>query len=118
VLRSRLVLAAALTIVAAVVLAEVAAAGHRSATSVAVTTKEFRFVLSTKSVPKGTVTFNVVNKGKIPHDFKIDGKKTALIPPGKKATLQVTFAKPGSYPYLCTVPGHAKLGMKGVLKVT
>jgi plastocyanin len=117
-LRSRLILAAALAIVAALVFAAVAAAGPRASTSVAVTAKEFSFVLSTKSVKKGAVTFNVVNKGKIPHDFKINGKKTALIPPGKKATLKVTFAKSGSYPYLCTVPGHSKLGMKGVLKVT
>ena len=27
------------------------------------------------------MTFTVVNKGKIPHDFKIDGKKTPLLKP-------------------------------------
>ena len=26
--------------------------------------------------------FKVTNKGKIPHDFKINGKKTQLIKPG------------------------------------
>ena len=30
----------------------------------------------------------------------------------------VTFAKAGTYEYLCTIPGHAAGGMKGLLKVT
>jgi uncharacterized cupredoxin-like copper-binding protein len=78
---------------------------------------EFRFTLSARSVRKGTVVFSVVNKGGIPHDFKIDGKKTPLLSPGKSAKLTVVFAKTGKYPYLCTVPGHAAAGMKGVLAV-
>jgi uncharacterized cupredoxin-like copper-binding protein len=32
--------------------------------------------------------------------------------------LKVTLSKKGSYEYLCTIPGHAANGMKGVLKVT
>jgi uncharacterized cupredoxin-like copper-binding protein len=40
-----------------------------------------------------------------------------VINPGQTAKLTVTFAKKGSYPYLCTVPGHASAGMKGVLRV-
>jgi uncharacterized cupredoxin-like copper-binding protein len=115
--RSRLILAAAFLVVAALVLADLGAA-RSSAAAVTVTAKEFKFTLSRKSVPKGVVTFTVVNNGKIAHDFKINGKKTPLIKPGKKAILKVTFAKAGSYPYLCTVLGHAKLGMKGVLKIT
>jgi uncharacterized cupredoxin-like copper-binding protein len=38
------------------------------------------------------------------------------IQPGTTAKLVVTFKK-GKYPYLCTVPGHAEAGMKGVLTV-
>ena len=82
------------------------------------TATDFKFALSKSSAPKGGVTFEVTNKGKIAHDFKIDGKKTALLQPGKKASLTVTFAKAGKFPYLCTVPGHAKLGMKGTFTVT
>jgi uncharacterized cupredoxin-like copper-binding protein len=78
---------------------------------------EFRFTLSPRSVRKGTVVFRVVNKGGIPHDFKVNGKKTPLLSPGKSATLTVAFAKTGKFPYLCTVPGHAAAGMKGVLAV-
>ena|SRR5215218_6737516 len=87
------------------------------ATTVLVTAKEFKFVLSKRSVAKGAVVFKVTNKGKLPHDFKISGKKTPLIKPGKTATLRVTLTK-GAKAYLCTVAGHAPAGMKGSLRVT
>jgi uncharacterized cupredoxin-like copper-binding protein len=79
---------------------------------------EFRFTLTKKSVPKGTVTFLVINKGALPHDFKISGHKTRLLSPGQAQTLKVTFLKAGKYPYLCTVTGHAAAGMKGTFTVT
>jgi uncharacterized cupredoxin-like copper-binding protein len=79
---------------------------------------EFRFTLSKRSVPVGTtVVFKVVNKGKSAHDFKINGKKTKLLQPGKSATLRMKFTKKKKYPYICTVLGHAQLGMKGVFSV-
>jgi uncharacterized cupredoxin-like copper-binding protein len=31
--------------------------------------------------------------------------------------LTVTFTAPGTYEYLCTVPGHAAAGSKGLLTV-
>jgi len=43
---------------------------------------------------------------------------TKLAGPGE--TVEVTFkvpAKPGSYPYMCTFPGHYAAGMKGTLVV-
>jgi uncharacterized cupredoxin-like copper-binding protein len=95
-----------------------AASAHAAATTVNVTAVEYKFKLSTTTVKHGTVSFKVQNKGHLPHDFKIDGKVTSLISPGSTATLKVTFAKAGKYPYLCTVPGHAALGMKGTLTVT
>jgi len=98
----------------------VPALAHQSGSSVSVTAgkpSEFSFTLSTKSVKAGPVTFKVTNSGKITHDFSIDHKTTAMLAPGKSATLTVTL-KHGSYPYECTVPGHAAAGMKGVLKVS
>jgi nitrite reductase (NO-forming) len=86
-------------------------------TRVTVKATEFKFTLSKRTVPTGIVIFTVVNKGKIAHDFKIANKRTAVIRPGKSATLRVTFKKKGQYRYLCTLPGHAAAGMKGVLAV-
>ena len=79
---------------------------------------EFRYVLSAKSVKRGTVTFKVTNAGAIVHDFKINGKATKVLKKGQSQTITVKFAKPGSYQYVCTVAGHAAAGMKGVLRVT
>jgi predicted lipoprotein with Yx(FWY)xxD motif/plastocyanin len=90
---------------------------------------EFKFTLSKTSVPLGTVTFTVTNKGALPHDFKLcsspkgglantcAGRVSALISPGASATITIKFTKKGTYEYLCTVTGHAAAGMKGVLKV-
>jgi len=79
---------------------------------------EFRFTLSKKSAPHGIVIFKVTNKGIVPHDFKIAGRKTKLISPGQSNTLRVSMLKQGTYPYQCTVSGHAVAGMKGVFRIT
>lgn len=116
----------ALSITAALVVAVLssgALSGASAATKkpavqrVSVTAKEYKFTLSKKKVNTGTVIFTVTNKGKIGHDFSIGGKKTPIISPGKSATLKVTFKKKGQFKYTCTVPGHARLGMKGTLAV-
>ncbi len=78
---------------------------------------ELRFTLSKKSAVKGLVTFRVTNRGSSTHDFKIAGKVTKELRPGQTATLSVTFKRAGSFPYLCTLPGHAAAGMKGVFTV-
>ena len=92
-------------------------ASAQQSTRVTVTMKEFKFTLSRKIVPRGTVIFKLVNKGTLGHDFKIAGKKSKLVGKGKTATFTVTLTK-GTKTYLCTVPGHAAAGMKGTLKVT
>jgi len=89
-------------------------ASSAATTKVTVSASEFKYVLSKKAAPTGTVVFTLVNKGKLSHDFKIAGKKTPLVSPGKSATLRVKIAKKGRLSYLCTVPGHAAAGMKGV----
>src|SRR5437773_1070974 len=91
---------------------------HSTATArVTVAATEYKFTLSRHRVPVGTVIFTVTNKGRISHDFKIGGKRTPLLLPGRSATLRVTFSKSGSYPYLSTVSGQAAAGMKGVFSV-
>jgi len=115
-LSTGLVLAA---LIAALGAASIAFAHPQAATSTTVKVKatDFHFALSTKTAHHGIVIFKLTNKGHTKHDFKIAGKKTPLIGPGKSATLKVTLKK-GSYKYLCTVPGHAALGMKGTFKAT
>ena len=116
-LAARVTLAAALLAVVGVIVGPaMGARAHSTGTAVTVTATEFHFKLSKTSVPHGSVTFTVVNKGHTSHDFKIGGKKTALIGAGKSAKLTVTLKK-GKAAYLCTVPGHAAAGMKGTLTV-
>jgi uncharacterized cupredoxin-like copper-binding protein len=87
-------------------------------THITVAASEFKFVFSKRSIPApGTVIFTVVNKGKISHNFKIGGKTTPNLLPGKSAKLTVKFSKKGHYAYVCTLPGHAGAGMKGTFSV-
>ena len=75
--------------VAALVLVPLATARSDRQTRAAATTiqvkgGEFFFKLSAKSIAKpGKVTFVFKNVGHVMHDFKINGKKTPLIQPGK-----------------------------------
>jgi uncharacterized cupredoxin-like copper-binding protein len=116
-LAARVTSAAALLAVVGVVAAPaLGSRTHATATAVTVTATEFHFKFSKTSVPHGSVTFTVVNKGHVAHDFKIGGKKTPLIKPGKSTKLTVTL-KAGKIAYLCTVAGHAAAGMKGKLTV-
>jgi uncharacterized cupredoxin-like copper-binding protein len=109
--------AVTLSAIAAPTLVQAKATAHTAAASVSVTATEFHFKLSKSSAAAGSVTFKVANKGHLSHDFKIAGHKTALIAVGKSASLTVTLKK-GSYPYMCTVPGHAAAGMKGTFTVS
>jgi len=95
-----------------------ASASHASRVTINVVAREWSFKLSKRTVPAGTtVVFKVVNKGKIGHNFAIAGKKTKILNPGQSTTLVVKFAKKGKVAYLCSVPGHSRLGMKGTFGV-
>jgi len=94
-------------------------------TRVKVAASEFKFVLAKVSARRGVVIFRVTNVGKVKHDFAISGRrprllarKTRLLAHGQTATLRVVFLRKGTYPYKCTVPGHAAAGMKGVFRIT
>lgn len=92
--------------------------GAAKATTIRVVARDFRFVLSRTQVPAGAVRFVVVNRGSIVHDFALGRAKTRLIAAGRSAVRVVRLTKPGRYTFLCTVSGHAALGMKGTLIVT
>lgn len=72
------------------------------------------------SAGAGEVTVDFSNPSAIPHDFavELDGEvidKTEVI---AEADESVTLdLEPGTYTFLCTVPGHAAAGMEGTLTV-
>jgi len=116
----RMLIVAASAVAIAVPATSALGSAHQTALLARVNVKasEFKFVLSKKTAKRGVVVFKITNVGKISHDFQISGRKTKLISAGKSATLRVTFLRKGHYPYKCTVPGHAALGMKGVFTIT
>jgi uncharacterized cupredoxin-like copper-binding protein len=95
-------------------------AAHRAAlvTTIKVTAKDFKFVLSKKTARRGVVVFKVTNVGTQKHDFSIKGRTTRKLSHGKSDTLRVTFLRKGHYPFKCTVDDHAAAGMKGVFTIT
>ena len=103
----------ALLVAASAVTIAAARSSRVTATTVGVSGKEYKFILTRKTGPAGAYVFKFKNVGKVKHDFKIAGKKTPLLKPGGKATLRVSLKK-GKHKYICTFPGHAALGMKGV----
>lgn len=113
----RVVLATLLAtaLAALVVLAPVATGS--SAAKFTVNALDFKFQNMPKSVAAGTHTFTLVNKGSAMHDLKLAGKKTKVLAKGQKGSLTVALKRGKRYAFLCTVPGHAALGMKGTLVV-
>ena len=106
-----------IALAALLTLASTQALGATRASTDQVKMLDFKFVLSAKTVKRGLVVFKLKNAGEATHNIKIRGKTSKLLNPGQAGQLAVTFLKPGRYPYVCTVPGHALLGMKGVLTV-
>ena len=73
-----------------------------------------------KAIAKpGPVTISMPNQSPIQHNISIQGPvngKGPIIGHGATSSFQVTL-KPGTYTFLCDVPGHAAAGMKGTLTV-
>jgi glucose/arabinose dehydrogenase len=93
-----------------------APAAHKP-TVVNVQLRDYRFVLSRAKVPVGTVKFQLVNRGATAHDFLIAGHRSRILQPGQRQTMSVVFKRASRQRYICTIPGHVALGMKGVLTI-
>ena len=66
----------------------------------------------------GDASITVRNNGKTQHDFTVTGlTATKLLDPGTEETIALTGLEAGSYDFICSVPGHADGGMKGVITV-
>ncbi|MDQ7848922.1 MAG: cupredoxin domain-containing protein [Armatimonadota bacterium] len=89
---------------------------------VALVATEFKWTPKDVTAATGEITFNVVNKGTVEHNFVIEDakgkvlKEVDAILPGKSVQVRVTL-KAGKYVIVCTVPGHREAGMVGTLSV-
>lgn len=92
------------------------------------------------TVPVGAqVQLTLVNKGDLPHSLQVIPYTTRMpaaavphpafpgaetpnpqtgIPKGQTAVARFTASKPGKYLFICGFPGHALLGMYGILNVS
>jgi plastocyanin len=99
---------------------EQAAGGGGETLQLAAEPTEIAFDTTTLSSKPGKVTIDFDNPSAIEHDVAIEqgGKilaKTETLTEGK--TSVSADLKPGTYTFLCTVPGHAEAGMEGTLTV-
>ena len=93
---------------------------HSPVSDITVNASEFSFSPSTIVVRAGeNLTITLKNTGKMPHDLSISDLKvkTKVLQPGQSETITVKPAKAGMYEIICTVPGHAAKGMRGLLMV-
>jgi uncharacterized cupredoxin-like copper-binding protein len=90
--------------------------------AMSVTESEFTITLPSKTLPAGTYTFTVTNKGKFAHNLTVDGagvqdKATPTLAPGSTGDVTVTLQK-GSYEFYCSVDNHKGMGMDVTVQVT
>ena len=91
-----------------------------------ITTTDFQFDVTLLEVAVGQkVTLNLSNKsGRRPHNLNIHGYEGlneaigANLADGESKSVELTFDKPGYYPFFCPVGSHENAGMFGVLLVT
>jgi plastocyanin len=83
-------------------------------------TGDLKFVPIAAQAKPGTVVVKSLNKSSTGHNISVQGNGVNQAGPivSNGGVSQVTVnLKPGSYTFLCTVPGHAAAGMKGTLTV-
>jgi plastocyanin len=81
---------------------------------------QLAFDTTTLSSKPGKVTIDFDNPSALEHDVAIEqnGKQIAISQTIAKGKTSVSAdLAPGTYTYLCTIPGHAEAGMEGTLTV-
>ncbi len=96
--------------------------GPPSVPHVEVTAVEYSFTLSRTTVPAGRVILQFVNRGQDEHNLNAapaEGEPVASVPntrSGEVRQLSVELRR-GSYTLFCSLPEHAKKGMRATLVV-
>ena len=66
----------------------------------------------------GSLKVQLENQGLLEHDFSIEGVRgKAYAGPRKSGEGTFQIAKPGTYVFFCSIPGHKEAGMAGTLVV-
>jgi plastocyanin len=99
---------------------EKAAGGGEETLNLEASKTELAFDTTKLEAKAGKVTIDLDNPSSIPHNIAIekDGKVIAeseTLAEGE--TSASSELEPGTYTFLCTVPGHAEAGMEGTLTV-
>ncbi len=113
----RMRIAAAVTAAATIIAAAPAMAAAAKTIKVSTPrTDMFKFKGMPATLKAGTYVFAYTNNSGVGHDLKVGTVSTPKFKKGTK-TIKVTLKK-GKVKYICTVSGHAQMGMKGTITVT
>jgi plastocyanin len=99
---------------------EAAAGGASTTLDLAADPSALAFDKTELTAKAGKVTIDFDNPSPIPHNVVIleDGKELAGFEPIAESEEKLeTDLEPGSYEFICSVPGHAQAGMQGTLTV-
>ncbi|MEX0951311.1 MAG: cupredoxin domain-containing protein [Gammaproteobacteria bacterium] len=96
------------------------AAHAESEKSIELIAEEFAFLPAEIEIEAGQIlTITLKNHGALAHNITFTNMdiETETIQGGSETTTQVRFDQSGRYEYICSVPGHANAGMRGVVIV-
>ena len=113
--------------------------------NVPVTTNDYNVTLPSTTLTTGTKTLQITNKGAVAHELLVFHPDATINPaqlpldaagdieeeaagvnkisdgdnidPGASQTRQLDLSQPGTYVFVCNLPGHYKLGMWKVVTV-
>jgi len=89
-----------------------------NSSTIDVTAKSFSFTPNQITVKAGDTKTLVLHVKDVSHDFSVDALNIHLDgKAGQTVQKTITFDKPGTYPFYCSVPGHREAGMVGTLTV-
>lgn len=121
--RGPIALAAGMVLALVAVLGAVAVAGPRAPTAapgsqlLALRAARTAYSTTTLTARPGEVTVSLANRDLFWHTFTIERLGVNVdVPVGGTRSVSFT-ANPGTYTFLCTIPGHAAAGMRGTLTV-